>query len=151
MAGLRPRGRETPPGVGRGGRRGTRRLLPKPRSARTWKAAPGAGRGGLPGAPVPRRLCCRGEPFGTPSTLVRALPTRSLAGMCARRGNLLPKQMEKKKKRINCHSERLRDLAVATELGSGFVGLKPSSALPRYPVAVAGRGEAGSLVRNTGT
>ena len=50
VAGLRPRGLETPPGWGERAVPGPARLQPRPRSGRTWEAAPGAGHGGLPGA-----------------------------------------------------------------------------------------------------
>lgn len=53
---------------------------------------------GSPGRLVPRRLCCHGEPLGTLGTLVWGVPTASLVGMCAQRGNSLPKQILKKKK-----------------------------------------------------
>ena len=65
VAGLRPRRLETPPGWGERAVPGPTRLQPRPRSGRTWEAAPGADMAGSLGLPVPRRLCCHGGPLGT--------------------------------------------------------------------------------------
>ena len=74
VAGLRPRGLETPPGWGERAVPGPARLQPRPRSGRTWEAAPGAGHGGLPGAPGARAAVLSRGALGDPAPWWRPCP-----------------------------------------------------------------------------
>lgn len=96
VAGLRPRGRETPPapGVGRGGSPGLSGFCPSAEVNEDLEGRAGSRSRRAPwGTWSLMWLCCHGESLWALNTLVRALPTASLARMCARRGNLLHKKI----------------------------------------------------------
>lgn len=118
MAGLRPRGRATPPGVGVGAAPDWPASVP----AEVSEGLAGSAWGRTGRAPWGSWSPCAVLSWGAlgRGTLVRALPTASLARMRARRGNLLPKQLLfflfNLKKKLPFREVKGLGCAVATEL-----------------------------------